>query len=196
MRSSKGVKKRIQHWFVIAICLMVYDVIAANLSYFLALMVRFDLVYSQIPSEYYQAYYRFAPIYTVVCLAVFWAMRLYKSVWRFASYSELLRVIAANIVTSVIHFIGFTLLFRRMPISYYLGGVLVQFCLTAAVRFAYRLVLLLRASRSSNASGSSVMIVGAGNSGQMLARDIRISNESSDAVRCFIDDNPNKCDTL
>ena len=83
-RGGPGMKK-IEHWHVITIYLMLYDAIAVNLSYFLALWLRFDCHYTEIPGNYFMAWLRFAPVYAVVSVAVLWMFRLYRSIWRFAS---------------------------------------------------------------------------------------------------------------
>lgn len=185
-------KHKIEHWHVIALLLAVYDVLAVNLSYFLALWLRFDCVVSKISSQYLSAYLRFAPIYTVFCLAVFILLRLYNSLWRFASYRELIRVIASSAITGAFHILFITLLFQRMPISYYIFGTLIQFVLVLGIRFSYRFVLLLRQRQSKGDSVSRVMLIGAGAAGQMILRDLHHAENSQDKVVCIIDDNANK----
>ena len=76
--------------------LVFYDMLAVNAAYFLALWFRFDCRYSQIPRSYLAAYLRFAPAYTVLCVLVFAALRLYRSLWRFAGVSELIRLAVSN----------------------------------------------------------------------------------------------------
>ena len=65
----------------------VYDIIAVNLAYLMALWFRFDCRFSLIPEVYLKAWIQFAPFYTVLCLAVFTVLKLYRSLWRFAGYS-------------------------------------------------------------------------------------------------------------
>lgn len=185
-------KTKIEHWHVIALLLAVYDIIAVNISYFLALWLRFDCVISRIGTPYLDAFFRFAPIYTVFSIAVFLILRLYNSLWRFASYRELLRVITASLITAVFHIIFITLLFRRMPISYYFFGALIQFVLVLGVRFSYRFVLLLRQNRVKDEPTKRVMLIGAGAAGQMILRDLHHAETRRDKVVCIIDDNPNK----
>lgn len=146
MKDSKVyyMKNKVEHWQVVSIGLVVYDTIAVTLAFFLALWFRFDCRYTMIPSEYLSAYYKFLLIYVVFSIFVFWRMRLYNSIWRFASYSELLRTIVATGITFVFHCIGITVLFGRMPLSYYVFGIMIQFALTLGVRFSYRFVLLER----------------------------------------------------
>ncbi len=194
MNNIKNFVKNIEHWKVIAACLVVYDIIAVNLSYFLALWLRFDTRYSAIPEHYLNAFLKFTPIYTIICIVIFWFLRLYKSIWRFASYNELLRCIASSIFTSFIQIAGITIFFRRMPITYYFTGMVLQFGLIVGIRFSYRFVLLLRgrARFSSDSEVKNCMLIGAGNAGQMILRDIRGAKELQEKVCCIIDDNPNK----
>ena len=185
---------KLEHWVIIAIALAIYDVIAVNLSYLLALWLRFDCIFSLIPKEYLYAYLIFAPFYTVFCILVFYKCRLYKSIWRFASYNELIYASFATLITFIFHCIGITIFVRRMPISYYLFGIIVQFILTLGVRFSYRFVLLLRSQRQTakEVKSKHIMLVGAGEAGLMILRDTLRSKDNHEVVSCIIDDNPNK----
>ncbi len=187
-----GKGKGIKHWQVIALLLALYDVIMASGAYLFALWARFDFRFTQIPEQYMTAAVKFIPLYSIVVLIVFYCWYLYQSIWRFASYLELMRLLGANAVTSLAHLIGITLLFGRMPFVYYFFGTIIQFLLTTAVRFSYRFVLLERSKRSSNIHTKRVMIIGAGEAGQVLLRDIYHSQEVEYKVCCFIDDNSNK----
>ena len=169
-----------------------YDLAVVNFSYISALWLRFDLKFSTIDPAYLKAWASFTPIYSVFCLIVFWRTRLYKSIWKYASYTELLYIIMATIITAVFHILFITLFFRRMPISYYIMGPTLQFILMTMIRFSYRFVLLLRNERANSKTYGRVMIIGAGNAGQAISRDIRRSREINDRVMCFIDDEPNK----
>ena len=95
-----------QHWQKVSVLLALYDMIAICASYFIGLWLRFDGRYTMIPIEYLKAYISFIPIYAVLCLGVFWGLRLYNTIWRFASYNELSRVIVASITTSLVHIVG------------------------------------------------------------------------------------------
>lgn len=189
---SKGSKRKIEHWQVVRLLLMVYDFIAVIVSFGIALWLRFDCKVTSVEPQYLTNYTKTIIIYALFCLVVFWFLRLYKSIWRFASYSELMRVILATVVTGVIY-TGSLLVFNlHMPVSYYVIGITVQFIATLGIRFFYRFVLLLRGRTNNEVQKKNVMIVGAGSAGQMLFRDIKHSIETNETVACFIDDNPNK----
>ncbi len=180
---------------LITVLLILYDAAVVNLSYFLALWIRFDCRFSMIPEMYLNAWERFTLPYTVFCLILFTVLRLYKSLWRFASYSELLRVCIASLITAVVHTAGITLYVTRMPISYYLMGSMLQFLAILGIRFSYRLFRLLYRyyfAGSKREAQGRIMLIGAGDAGQMIQRDINKSDKVKDRVVCFIDDDPGK----
>ena len=189
-------KLRREHWQIIALIMMAYDVVMICAAYFLALWLRFDLSFSQIPDYYLTAMGRFLLFYAPFCVMVFSIFRLYRSMWRFASFNELVRIIIVTLSTSVVHVLGITLLVMRMPTSYYILGTFFQFFFVLLIRFSYRFILLLRDIRSDGqkmaGKGDAIMIIGAGNAGQLLMRDIKRSPEINGTVTCFIDDNSNK----
>ncbi len=190
---EKKCKFRLAHWHKIALLLMIYDIIAVNVAFFAALWIRFDCSFSEISEVYFGAYLKFVPIYSVICVATLFLLRLYNSIWRFASFKELVRVLTATAITGVLHTVGITLLFARMPISYYLMGILIQAILLLMPRFSYRFLLLQRGKRKVNKGKmKNVMLIGAGNAGQMIMRDSSQLAVQNMRICCIIDDNKNK----
>ena len=190
-----GVSKKIrkmEHWEVVTLLLMIYDFVAVIVSYIAALLIRFDLRFNSIDINYLHAFYRSILFYAAFCVVLFWFLRLYKSIWRFASFTELLRVILATSISGIVYIVVMTVFVLRMPVSYYIVGVAGQFCLTLGIRFSYRFILLLRGRMNQNESEKKVMLIGAGAAGQMIFRDIKAAKETNEKVACFIDDNPNK----
>ena len=101
--------RRIQHSHMVMACLMAYDTVAVSFAFLFALLLRFDFAFTRIPIIYLQPWEVFTPFYVIICLAVFWRLRLYKSIWRFASFTELERIIVATAITAIIHIIGVTI---------------------------------------------------------------------------------------
>ncbi len=187
-------RPRLEHWQIISFLLVVYDAASANIAYFAALWLRFDCEFSRIPQEFYQIWLRFTAIYTAICLVIFWFFKLYQSIWRFASFNEMQRLLGANVLCWLVQILGTILFFpRRMPISYYGVGFILQTTLVAGIRFAYRFVLLIRSWKEKRGQAfHRVMLIGAGEAGQIILRELAKSEESRDKVCCIIDDNPNK----
>lgn len=192
-KTGKLDKRERIHWNIIAVYLMIYDAVAVNFSYFFGLLLRFDFKFSQIPVEYMKAFLEFAPFYTLFVLVVFYVLRLYNSLWRFASFNELNRILCATFLTVVFHIVGITVFVLRMPVSYYMVGAIMQFLLVTIIRFSYRYISLERAKRASNnVSVHRAMIIGAGSAGQLLVRELNGSIETDVKACCVIDDDINK----
>ena len=190
--SPRKRKNRFEYWHQVAVFLILYDLIVVTGSYFAALWLRFDCRFSDIPIHFLTPWLQFAPIYAVVCIVTFWKLRLYQSMWRFVSFVELERLSIASLCLGIFHAVFITVLIRRMPITYYVFGAMIQFLLTALVRFAYRFMILLRSKDAKKTMQIRVMVIGAGEAGQMLLRDLHGAGESNERVCCIIDDNQGK----
>ena len=196
MRGSKS-KFSVRRSDVAKILLFIYDAVAVNLSYLLALWLRFDCRINDIidgAPAFLEAWLKFIPINTVASLVIFSIFRLYRSVWTFASYREFFNVAYASLISCSFHTVAITLLFNRMPITYYILGAIIEFCLLLFVRFSYRFILLERSrlSVARSKKASRVMLVGAGAAGRMVLHDMNLATDSEDKVVCLVDDNPQK----
>ncbi len=182
---------------MVSAILVAYDLVAVVFSYFIALLVRFDCRFSLIPRDYLEGYYKSIIVYAIIVAVVFQCFRLYQSIWRFASFVELCRLLLATVITSVIYVLFETICIERMPVSYFIFGIIVQLTLTVGVRFSYRFILLLRernyfGTDKTKPEESKVMLIGAGQAGQAIIRDVRRSTSLNDKIVCIIDDNSNK----
>ena len=141
-------KFKLEHWHRIAVILAIYDAATIFISYFLALWFYTDCSFSAIHPSHMRQFMNFAPINILLCLGVFAFLRLYRSIWRFASYNEMMRIISAVMFTSLLHWIvaTYVLDWGGMPTVYYIVGTALHFSFAASIRFAYRIVLVIRKS--------------------------------------------------
>lgn len=189
MKEKKYSKWFYVRWFLIRAGMILYDALAVNVSYFGALLLRFYVANEFKPSGfvYFRTYARYAPVFTLVCLVVFYFFKLYSSRWKYAGLNDMNRILGANAVTLVLHVLGTLLFVMRMPITFYFFGAFFQLVLTSAVRFSYRILIVekdkynnLRASVTYNA-----MVVGTGGTGRMVLKQL----ERGDNIRpvCALD---------
>ncbi len=185
---------KIQHWQVIAVGLMVFDIVAISFSYFLGLWLRFDFSFRSIPEQYLLRFARFLPIYLAICVVFFWFMRMYRAMWRFTGFRELLRYGLASLIASGVHIVLITVIFGRMPMSYYLVGAVVQLILVIGVRFTYRFYVEVCKKQGPDIEipESRVMIIGAGDAGRTVIKNLLASDKVNIRPVCVIDDNRNK----
>lgn len=183
------------HWVRISILLFFYDIFVMNLSYGLALWLRFDFQFSDIPTDYLMTWIKYIPIHTVCTLILMFAFKLYRSMWRFASFDELSRTTVVSAISLALHIIGTTVIFERMPVSYYVMGGLLQYCLITGIRFSYRAYRAFwsRNSMKGSRDTKNTMIIGAGEAGRTIISELSKSgNRLQTKICCVIDDNKNK----
>ena len=181
-------------WIHKTLLLLLADIITIALVYYAALILRFDLRPWRIPEQYMQGYLWSMPYWIVVTTVVFYGCRLYHSIWSLASVAELEKILTAYCLLIPAYVGGAMFMDLHMPISYYLMGYIMNFCMTAGIRFSYRLLRFYanRSRQDHSKSQDRVMVIGAGRAGQTLIKELLNSNQTDVKVCCIIDDNPNK----
>ena len=193
MEEQKKKGFHLEYWQLMAIFLISYDLLAIHAAYFGALWLRFDFVFSRIPPEYILPYRRFITPYALGCILVFWFFRMYRGMWSLAGLKELLQVLEASLITSLLHAVLITVLIQRMPISYYVLGAVFQAIFLSVLRFLPRLLSYERIrQRGNDETADRVMLIGAGAAGQMILHDVMSNGSTNDRIVCVIDDNANK----
>ena len=192
MKTLKEIGQRI--WKRRALLICVLDVLSILIAYFFALMLRFDFRFSAIEERFILGYQKSILIWCVITVGVFLICRLYRSIWRQASIAELEMILKAYALLVPCYLAAGWLLKLSMPRSYYLMGILLNFCATVGIRFSYRLLRMLVQSfgRSASDRENRIMVIGAGAAGQMLIKELHDSDKVRVNVCCVIDDNPNK----
>ena len=193
MKQEKSVTSRL--WIYKMMLLVFTDIMIVLVSYFMALMLRFDFVFSSIPQEYLICYMWSMPFWVISTVVVFYLCKLYHSIWRLASVAELQMSLTAYMILAIVYSIGMLFMHMKMPKSYYFIGFVLSFCMTTGIRFSYRLLRFYAnscADFGDNKKHDRVMIIGAGSAGQALIKEMINSNKIHTQVVCIIDDNPDK----
>ena len=178
-----------------AIVLAFIDVLSILVSYLLALLLRFDLIFSAVPREYIEGYIWSMPYWVIVTVVVFYAFRLYHSIWRFAGFEELKTLIQAYIVLLILYVAGMFFMRLHMPRSYFFMGYVLSIVLTGGSRIAYRLLSSWTKKNNKEKAeepADRVMVIGGGQAGLAVIKEMISSNHLNTKVCCVIDDNPNK----
>ncbi len=195
MKTKLSDKLYLYHWVRISILLFFYDVIMMNVAYGLALWLRFDFQFSDIPTNYLATWLKYMPIHTVCTVVLIILFKLYRSMWRFASFDELSRVTIVCAISLALHIIGTTVIFERMPISYYVMGGLLQYGFLTGIRFSYRIIRIwkIKTITEGDREVQNTMIIGAGDAGRAVITELKKNgNRMKTKICCIIDDNRNK----
>lgn len=181
-----------QQLLVRRILLVLFDIGAIILASGLTILLRFNLNWAAVELQYIQMMLKYLPINIICTLIIFVFFHLYSSIWQYAGPLEAGNIIMASGLSTVLQLAGYTLLGMNMFRSYYIIYLGVFFFLILASRFAYRFFRMLKNKRIRNKNASRIMIVGAGESCNMLIKEITNSSYINGQVKCLIDDNPAK----
>ena len=169
--------------------LLIFDVIATVLAAYGALWIRFN---GKIDLKYFLLLNKYIYIIIIIAILTFAFMKFYSSLWLYASIYELRNIVVANLITAGINMIVLLLLGASMFRSWYFISALLLTAMTGGVRFIYRFIRLYLQERQlfgrSRGDISRIMIVGAGEAGNQIAKEIANSDKLNKAVICFIDD--------
>ena len=173
--------------------LAVSDMVSILVASVLSLYVRYDFKFMDVPREFWVAVLDAYWYNAVIVAVVFAIFKLYNSVWRYASDTELVNNAIAVVICSIMQPVIFWIEGVRLPTSYPFFYGFFLMLLTCGVRFSYRILRILQNRRLHHFGGKSrvnCMIVGAGAAGNAILKEIESSSYLSIHVACAIDDNP------
>jgi FlaA1/EpsC-like NDP-sugar epimerase len=175
------------------IILLILDLISVVLASYGALYWRFEFSFEGQFLEYAEFATVLLPFDLVITVVIFWALKLYKSVWRYASTNELINISVACIICFFVQIILVAFLPIRMPRSYYPMYAFLLMIMVCGTRFSYRIIRMFnnkRLSISNDPEKKNTMVIGAGAAGNAIIKEIESSTYINMRVMCVIDDDP------
>lgn len=183
-------------WVRRALLLLLGDITIIIMASIGALIARFDFSYNSIDAIYLESMYRYLPIHILTTVLIFYFCKMYHSLWKFISIHELGYIILANIVSFFMQIAGFHLMQYPIPRSYFFLEILLQTVMVVGIRFSYRFCRYLKEAREQRFGCGEpqkrVMIIGAGDAGRVIIKEILDSRHLTMKVCCVIDDDCNK----
>ena len=190
--------RRLRHNYQVAL-FMLADTGLIFLSLFGAILLRFDFI---IPTGFVAQYLSWLTIILSVKLACFWIYNLYKGMFRYTSLWDVTNIVKANILASVtiILVFGFFQGFGGFPrslfiIDYVLSTILIGFS-RVSVRIYYshyfRDTKQDRYNSSDEKRKTRLILIGAGRTGEKIAREILTTPQIGYQIVGFLDDNSRK----
>ena len=191
MLSSKAGRRYLERLLMI----MIADGFTLALSYFMALWIRFDFSIQNTPKDYIEGMMLFLPLVLVATFVVYYFFRLYHSIWRFASVSEVAHIILAYMALAVILPILNTVVPFKIPRSVLLIAYIFSLFFCVFIRFGYRLVrYAVNDDRftMSEPGIDNVLLIGAGQAAREILKEQQLSNKREFVVKAIVDDSPIK----
>ena len=176
------------------VSLVLGDILLVNAAQVLALLLRFEFVLVNVrESGFLGRMITFSPIYTAMCLVVFAVMGLYNSLWEYVSVKEAMHIGQAALMVGVLQYFFMELLDLHMPRSFPILNIMILAVLLEGGRFSYRLIREVRQSpRRRIRQQARTMLIGAGEAGAAVLRELESSNKSHNRIVCIVDDAPQK----
>ncbi|MBR5968524.1 MAG: polysaccharide biosynthesis protein, partial [Lachnospiraceae bacterium] len=187
-------KKTIHDWnkFIRQFFLMLLDVLSIGAALMISLLLRFNLTFASVEEQYIDNALHMMPILVLFTVILFFILRLYNSLWKFVSTNELEYIVIGCFFSATLCFACFYITPWKLPRSCSIIYFLVLMCLVSATRFGYRAVRHFRRRYMTRKSSSNVMVIGAGDAGNMIVREILASEHLNKTITCVIDDDPRK----
>ncbi len=178
--------------FVRQIFLVLLDILSIGAALMISLLLRFNLTFASVEEQYIDNAIHMLPILVVFTVVLFFILRLYNSLWKFVSTNELEYIVIGCFFSASLCFACFYITPWKLPRSCSIIYFLVLMCLVSASRFGYRALRHFRRRYMQRKSGSNVMIIGAGDAGNMIVREMKASEHLNKSICCIIDDDPAK----
>ena len=174
--------------------LVLYDFAMLNIASASVLLLRFE---GDIPQEYMNIFlYSMIPL-TAVYISVYTICGLYRSLWQYAGVFELFQVCIASLTAAFCSFVFGIVTNLRFPLSYYILWPIISGFLTGAGRLLYRIARRTEYSLKKKKPGiKRVMIIGAGNAGALIIREMKMNRNFNAVPVVAVDDDPDKLGTL
>ena len=176
------------------ILLVLMDMLIITAAGPLAIYVRYNLFFEPQAIEFIENIFQYLPVNLILTVIVFAAFRLYQGIWKYASASDLVNIILACLVSAVTQTVGMTLMGLRFPRSYPFMYFAVLTAGISIFRFTYRILAYFRQKQQGliKEGKTNTMIVGAGEAGNTLLKELQNSKFVEQNVCCLVDDDPGK----
>jgi FlaA1/EpsC-like NDP-sugar epimerase len=168
------------------------DMMLIWMSVFIAYLLRFD---GRIPQIYLNQCFKYAAVSMIVGAASLFYFKMYKRIWEYASVGEVISIIKAVFVTCTISYVIVSLVVQqRMPISIFVRILENMVIIIGASRFAWRIFRDKYYKKKTDQQ--KALIIGAGDCGILIAKELKFNPNSPIYPIAFIDDDPAKCKHL
>ncbi len=188
---TKKVEKILKDKFPNIILFILLDLFVLLFTSTVSIWIRFD--FGDVPEPFITNSYQFLALDFIILLVVFLLFKLYTSVWKYASVTELIDIIIASSISELIMFIYKLLLDIRMPRSYYIIQLFLLISLTCFTRLGYRVARTIYIKLENRKKHTNTMLIGAGDAGKLIIDEIYNNSSTFDAkIVCVVDDNKSK----
>lgn len=179
---------------------MLLDAIGVNVAFFLSVLMLNNM--HSIATDHLNTLIGRSFYTTAIFIIVYFFFGLYNSLWEYAGIHEMVRCAVAGVIAILLNFAADEICARfdffrigRLNMSIYLSAMLLIIGLSGSIRLIYRAIRRTKKARSAGTrrgTGKRVMIIGAGDMGLTILKELATKAFSIGKPVVFVDDNPLK----
>ena len=180
-------------WFI-----FIADIFSIIFSFYISFLLRFDF---RIPDQYFLLLNNYLALFVGVKILVFVFYQLYRGMWRYTSIKDLFKIIKANFLSTLILVTAIIFLhnFRGFPRSVFVLDFMLSTALISMSRISIRLYFsrkshsdFLPLIKRNNRNYTRLIIIGAGDAGEKILRELRDNPAMDYQIVGFLDDDRKK----
>lgn len=188
---TKKVKSLFKEKLLNIFLFVLLDLLVLAFASTISLWIRFD--FGNVPEPYLSNSYQFILIDFILLVAIYAMFKLYTSVWKYASVTELIDIILADILFEATTFLYKLAIGVELPRSFFLIEFFLLVALTCVTRLGYRVARTLYIRIENTKKNTKTMLIGAGDAGRMIIDEIYNNGKAFDSkIVCVVDDNKSK----
>jgi FlaA1/EpsC-like NDP-sugar epimerase len=171
--------------------LVIIDIIIINVALFMAFYLKFE---GNIQIGYYQKHLFDIAILSFIKIAVYFKFNFYRNLWKYASIDELFQIISAAFISNAAAFIYLVLKQSGFMYNIYTAAIILilDMFFLGMSRFSYRINKRIIRSGKKTRKETNVMVVGAGDAGASVIRELKNSKQLNYRLLAIIDDDKKK----
>ena len=186
---------------IIPVIIMLGDAVIINISFLLAFLIRFEESFfiSNVAQHHFEVYLNNIVTITLIKLVIYYLFGLYKNLWKYASIYEVFQIVGTTIVANTAIVSYMFLSQDSFPRSIFVIVVMLDITFIGGLRFSYRATRSLWdrvGPRGMENRGKKnlkrVLIIGAGEAGAQVIKELRNHKELHSIPVAVVDDNDEK----
>ncbi len=174
--------------------LLMFDAFLISFSFFVSIFVNNSFEFN---IYLFQNFLLEIPIIIIVYWLIFELFQMYRSLWKYASFEEVIKGVLANASATVLAYFIIVIIYNdHLDMVFYITAVFFATSLTLGSRLSYRIVRVFQKFFTYEELRTRTLIVGAGDAGNMVCREITKNNAFDNMIIGFIDDDVKKHDKI
>lgn len=170
--------------------LLVFDAFIISASFFIAslLLHNFSMEWNVYASVFYQM-----PVVIIIYWLIFELFQMYRSLWQFASFEEVIKGFSANATAIILSYLACKMIFQKpLEIQFFIIALFLATFLTLGVRLSYRIFRIIKNYFIYQEGITRSLIIGAGDAGSLVLKEVIHNPDFDNNIVGFLDDDKSK----